>query len=512
MRTCLVYPNFRGELVPSLGLAALATHVNRKHEVKLLDVTFHAHDWKEYLRNSVGRFKPGVVGFSCLTFNFQKALEFAAYLKAHFPGIKVIFGGIHPTLMPDETISHQQVDAVCLGDGEETLTEYLDRVEAGEALDGLLGLWFKDDEGNVHRNPPRPLLGDLDSLPFVDWSLWDIKRYVDNPAVRGELPLMFSRGCPYRCSFCSNEALEASTEGRYYRTMSPYRAIAEIKHQIAVLGPVVKGFYFWDDVFFLNPRQFRQFCELYVAEGLHVKYPWTCNTRVNLVTDDWAATAYRAGCYKVRLGVEAGNDAIRNLVLEKGISTEQVRRAREVLKRHDLLVRFNVILGSPGETLRTMRESVRLVRELKPETFFFSIFQPLPRTKVLRLLPRLCGATDDEKWKRNFNFWQKSLVSTKWLGSKDVERFRNRVLLRIALQFALKGLAARRVGFLRDVVRFVGRDRVRFALNAWMLAVVTLHNYEKEAWLERRRAWLAKQGARSRAAPVPGQILRKAGR
>ncbi|GAB4324181.1 MAG: hypothetical protein Kow0069_29660 [Promethearchaeota archaeon] len=488
MRVCLVYPNFGGDLIPSLGLATLASYVNPRHPCKVVDMTFHNRDWQEHLTREVAQFKPGVVGVSCVTFNLQRSLEIASRIKELWPEVFVLFGGVHPTLLPGETLAHPQVDGVVLGDGEETLVEVLERLEGGQGLEGVRGLWYKDERGSTVKNPRRECLFDLDALPFVDWDLWDLDAYLLNPFAHKELPISASRGCPFKCTFCSNAALERDSKGKHYRIMSPKRVIEEIEYQTKKYAGKVRWLFFWDDVFYPRWRDFREFCELYEKAGLHRRFFWSVNTRVDLVTERWASLAARAGCFYVRLGVETGNEKLRALVLGKRISDRQVSRARSILAERDVLVRFNLMLGVPGDDARTLRETAGIVKREKPDYYFFAIYQPLPRTELVARLEELGWRVDASQWANNRNFFDRALVSTPTLKARHVRLYQRLQVARAGFEFFRRAVKLGGTVFFRDLLLYFTRWRRQYNANPWLLATATLRNYMKAAWLGRRRS------------------------
>ncbi|GAB4319999.1 MAG: radical SAM protein [Promethearchaeota archaeon] len=512
MRVTLVHPNLHGEYSPSLGVTYVGTVLQRHgHEVKVLDFTGMKRHWMELLHRHVRSFQPEVVGFSVLSFNVRDALVMSVELKRVDPEVVTLFGGVHATLAPGELLERPEVDAACTGEGEETVPKFLEALGGGGAtsLPDVAGVWYKkklEGRGNrgtsrtrenrgeeVVRNPPRPVVADLDALPFPNWDLWDnFDRYLDFMQFEGELPVLASRGCPYSCSFCSNHRLRRLMPGPPVRVRSPANVVEEVGYQLEKYGDRVKVAYFWDENFFGNRREaFEEFCRLYVAAGLHERVRWSCNVRADAIDRDWAETARRAGCFHVRFGVESGNEVVRNAVLNKGLSDEVVFRARRVLREADLLCRANFILGAPGETVETMRQTLRFVRELDPDFYFLSVFQPLPGTRVLDLVERLGGRIEVDKWQSSTNFWSTASVDTKYLRARDVERFRRRAYLRGALEFLLRGLREHPLRFWLDALHFFREYYLKRGAYLLKLATFTVGRYEVAKWLARSQGQIS---------------------
>ena len=307
MKVTLINCNLQDK-VPNIGLAYLVSSIEHRHDVKLVDLIFNSKDYLKILRENL-KDKPDIVGFSVTSFTFQNALFMARFIKEIYPDTPLILGGVHPTLVPEETIQHPLVDAICIGEGERSFLEYLNALEKGQEP-MVPGIWHKDRKGNITRNAPRPFNEDLDDIPFPNWDRWDVDLYLESSVlVTGSLYVLASRGCPYDCSYCSCHALRNIAEGRYYRTRSAENVIKEIKINIDKYADKgLKALYVCDDIFGLDKRFLKEFSDLYIKEGLNKRLPWGCQTRCDIVTDEWARQTRRAGCFLVSLGIESGDD------------------------------------------------------------------------------------------------------------------------------------------------------------------------------------------------------------
>jgi radical SAM superfamily enzyme YgiQ (UPF0313 family) len=485
MKVSFIHPNLYGELITNIGLAYLMTVTQSAHQVSLIDLAFHRPNWKNYVEGMITKSHPDVIAVSCLTFNFSIALKIISFIKEIDPTIPTIFGGIHPTLLPEEVLSYELVDAICIGEGEETFPEYLEHLEKNISLKGVKGIWFKEN-GQIIRNELRPLVSDLDSLPFPNWDLWDLDKYFKVPPHIKTIEMLSSRGCPYSCTYCSNYALRHLLPGKYVRFRSPENVINEIK--LLKEKYQRKGFHFidfWDEIFGLNKNVMKQFCKLYIEEGLNKEFFWTCNNRADLVTEEWAQLVKSAGCMLVEMGVEAGNEKIRNKIYHKNISTEQIINATKILNKNDIMMRFNLMLGGPGETVSTMEESVRIVDQLKPESFFFSIFQPLPKTEILKKINELQGSINYNGWNNNPDFWQKSLLDLPHLKSKDIVKFKRKITLKYIWNYFWLGLSLRNFTFIKDILKFLLIIKLRYHLLLQFLMVYTIRQYQIRDWIKR---------------------------
>jgi radical SAM superfamily enzyme YgiQ (UPF0313 family) len=384
MKITFINPNISGIISLNLGLAYVISSAERFHQVRLLDLNFHQNDYLSYVQNALAQDRPDVIGFSVTTFNFKSSLEIAQTIRQAYPGIPFLFGGVHPTLLPEETIRHPLVDALCIGEGETAILEYLQKLENGEPPD-VPGIWYKDASGTIHRNPLRPFHQDIDVLPFPNLDHWDIDRFLTSNVycLPGNLYILSSRGCPYTCSFCSNEAIRKAVPGNYYRARSPENLLREIalnktKYQ-------KKGFttiYFADETFGLDLKQLEHFCELYRKEGFSRELKWVCETRADLVTPEWARTVARAGCVMVNLGIESGDDHIRTAVYKKDISQEAIRQAVRNLNACGIVYGFYFMIGCPQDTTASINASLQLVRDLNPIMTHIAFYEPLPKTAL----------------------------------------------------------------------------------------------------------------------------------
>ena len=168
MKIILIVPNTKSyDVMPCLSVATLKGYIKEKtrHEVKIIDLVFHKNDWKKHVHRIIEGEKPDMIGLSVLSFNYPEAVEIARYIKKNFD-IKIIFGGIHVMLSPQEVIERGEVDIICTGEGEEVLHELLDN---SLNCKDIKGIWYKEN-GKIIKNENRKLIEDLDTLSFPNWS------------------------------------------------------------------------------------------------------------------------------------------------------------------------------------------------------------------------------------------------------------------------------------------------------------------------------------------------------
>lgn len=318
-------------------------------------------------------FRPDLVGFSCTTGMHSWSLSFAAKVKEKIPA-RVIFGGAHPTYFP-EIIDEPQVDIVCRSEGEQAVLELVEKIDRGLALDDTLNCWFKV-EGAIVRNEQRPLLENLDELPFPDRDLY-IGKY---PYLqRGQYSFLGGRGCPFACTFCFNHALLKlyRGKGKLFRCRSVDNLLAEIKE---VAGRYkLKTVYMQDDTFIINKKWVAEFAHRYKNE---VGLPFVCLIRADLADEEVIEQLAAAGCRNVFFGVETGSEELRNTLLKKKVTDAEIREVAQLLKKHGIKFRTYNMLGLPGESLADAFRTVELNAEIGTDYPWCSLFHPFPGTEL----------------------------------------------------------------------------------------------------------------------------------
>ncbi len=328
------------------------------------------------------RLQPDVLGYTVYTGPHTWYLELNQRIQAQLPGVFSLFGGPHPTFFP-EMIEREGVDGLCIGEGEYAtldLVNALERSDNGIRLpDPAIPNWWFKLNGEVVRNGLRPLLTseELDELPFSDRELL-YKAHAQSRRTKIK-PFITGRGCPYDCAFCFNKAYSDvyGGQGRRYRRRSPDNVIRELREVISRHD--VRFVLFMDDTFILQDAWLDEFMSCYKAE---IGLPFWCQVRANLVTDENLALFKDAGCVSVSFGLEAGNDRLRNAVLNRNMSREEILGAAEALRRHDITFMTNNMLGLPTGTLEDDFETLELNAQCKPAYANVFLFQPYPKTAL----------------------------------------------------------------------------------------------------------------------------------
>lgn len=319
-----------------------------------------------------------IVGLTAMTPSINTALKIARRIKSVKPDLPVVLGGPHATLLAEETlVAAPEVDIIVRGEAEETIIELLQALAEGRPLDKVAGITFRKDDKVVNTAASSGVT-DLDSLPFLAYHLLPWRKYRPHPPHGRALPFavsITSRGCPYHCAYCSKPIF-----GNQFRAQSPKRVIEEIIFYQEKYG--VREIAFYDDVFTLQKERAYQIADEMIKRNL--KLYWTCETRVNLVDKELLKHMKQAGCYAIAYGIESASPEILDTV-SKGITLQQVEEAVAITREVGMQTIGYFMLGSPGETPQTIRQTIDFARKLKLDFAQFSLATPFPCTEFYQL-------------------------------------------------------------------------------------------------------------------------------
>ena len=328
------------------------------------------------LASAVVAARPTLVAFSATTGDHTWVAESAGILKQALPDVPIVAGGPHPTYFP-EFVNSTAIDYICRGEGEESLLELVEAIEGGADSTAIPNIWASIG-GKVYQNDVRPLLDPLDKLPFADRSLYRKYPFFKRDGV---FHVMFSRGCPFSCSYCFNAAYRElyDKKGRYVRLRSVEHSIAELQETKRDYD--VRLFYFVDDIFGLRRAWTDEFLDRYARE---IGTPFICNSHVKYITEATVRGLARAKCFSVQFAIESANDQIRAQVLKRRETKEEIIAAGERLHRHGIRFLTYNMLGCPGETTEQALETIDLNTRMKTDFPRFSLLQPYPQTPIYR--------------------------------------------------------------------------------------------------------------------------------
>ncbi len=380
-----------GGHLPPLGLAYLAGYVRSEgYKVKIIDGPASELSTEDIVER-IKKDKPKMVGITSITLTFFRAVKLAEAIKKNVPETLVIAGGQHVTIMADQVFEDcKSFDLLVIGEGELTLTEILENNRRGtleQNKPNIKGISYLDKNGKIVTTAPREVIKDVDSLPMAAWDLLPIKKYRPLPNNYKRLPalsMMTSRGCPFKCTFCSASAVF----GKNIRMRSAKKIIEEIKYLIERYG--IKEISFWDDTFTVNRKRMTEFCNLIITEKIDLT--WGCYARVNTVDFELLKMMKKAGCWSVFYGYEAGSKVLLDNI-KKGVTLDQIRKANQWTKDAGIEIRGSFMIALPGETPELAEQTIKFAIELDPDYAQFSITTPYPGTVLYDEAPKY-GALD----------------------------------------------------------------------------------------------------------------------
>jgi anaerobic magnesium-protoporphyrin IX monomethyl ester cyclase len=369
--------SFRHQLYLPMGLAYLASFLEEKgHEVKVIDCQALDID-HEKLKSEIGSFEPNIVGVTSIAPLTRSAFLAAKAAKEALPDVTVILGGPHATFMDEQIIAEEAaVDFVVRGEGELTLLEIAQNLHDSNKVNSIKGITFRRNK-KVIRTPNRPFIQDLDKLPKPAYDHFELDRY----RLFGKklLPVITSRGCPFQCAFC----VATRMFGKAYRMRSAENVLNEIEWLKNVHG--AEAFTFYDDTLTFDKNRLLKICN--GMKNRKIGLPWDCQTRVDQVSKEILAQMKAAGCQQVFFGVESGCQKILDAVNKK-TSIEQNEKAIRMAKQAGLFVTISLMIGYPGETRDTLKQTLDFVQRSKPDDVYLCVATPYPGTELRSLVEK----------------------------------------------------------------------------------------------------------------------------
>jgi radical SAM superfamily enzyme YgiQ (UPF0313 family) len=382
MKITIIYPDIRKDLPQytgnySEGLAMLSAVAKAAgHQVRFIHLTMPTSE--DRLISLIGdKDYPEIIAFSSVSNKYQYVKEMALWVKRHF-NVPIIYGGVHPTLNPEEAINTDGIDFICVGEGEEALLEFLKNLERGNDITHIPNIWSKQGH-KITRNSPRPMIENLDELPLPDRSIFDFENLMSSKD--GEAHFIASRGCPYLCTYCANHALRSiyPNKDKYVRFKSVDKILEEVQETIDKM-PFIKYVFFEDDILPLKISWFEEFSEKYHKK---IGLPFHCNMHPGLVNKRVVSLLAKAGCKAVSLGVESGNERIRYEILSRKVSDKQIIDATKLLRANGIKIATFNMVGLPYEGMQEVIETAKLNAKIKPTHAYSTIFYPYSGTELL---------------------------------------------------------------------------------------------------------------------------------
>ena len=395
-----------GTIWPQANLAYLAAVLEDRYCVDLIDCIAERMTWSKfgtYLTNKKPKYIVTNV-ISSIISNDIRVADIAKGINA-----KTIAIGPHATALPEKTLrEYLRLDFIIIGEAEISLRELIDTIEDGGDLEDVKGIGFRKDEGMIKINDKRPLIHNLDGLPYPRHDLLPLDRYYLPLIGKRYTFVMTSRGCPYECTFCRSPIMW----GRKVKKRSPDSIIGELK-ELKELG--VYNFVFHSDTFTLDKKWVLDLCKKMVDEKLNMR--WMTNGRADTVDEEMLRWMKRAGCWMIAYGFESGSQKVLDNV-KKGLTIDQIKYAAKKTKEVGIKVWGYFIIGLPGETKETIEETIRLSKKLPLYIVNFAIGTPYPGTEFYKLSEKngWLISTNWEDYDQNYS----ATVSYDNLSSDDI--------------------------------------------------------------------------------------------
>ena len=393
MRILLIYPPIENEVshislqeideergfLPPLGLLYLATYLKKysNFDVKIIDCNVDAISHLD-LPGSIIDFHPDVVGISSMTHFLVDAYKVAATVKNISNKIITVVGGPHTTIYPVTTLENPNIDYSIKGEGELAFFELVSALQKGVTEEGIssikgIATRFLVRKGTTDTDVELTRIPDLEALPIPDRTLLPYRKYYSVLSHSTNIATMITtRGCPYRCIYCDRM-------GKKFRSTSADYVLNEIE---TILNLGIREIFFHDDTFNVDKKRVVDLCERILDKKLRFK--WDARARVDCADYNQLLLMKRAGCSRISFGVESGNqDVLKKL--RKGITLQQVEKVFQWCKELQINSLADFMIGSPGETMKEIQDTISFVKKLKPDYAQFSIVCPYPDTDLYRL-------------------------------------------------------------------------------------------------------------------------------
>jgi anaerobic magnesium-protoporphyrin IX monomethyl ester cyclase len=362
-----------------LGLLCIATGLARQgYNIRIID-GFASSSWKRELLDALKE-KPLCFGVTSMTGpQILHALQGCRLVRDVHPDVPIIWGGIHSTLLPEQTL--ENVDMIVAGEGEATFEELVKALETGTPVSQVKSIWYREN-GKACFTGPRPFV-DYDARPPLSYDLVNMDRYRRRLFNQDHVSFTSSRGCTFNCAFCWEPAMNK----RKWRSMQPETVLEHLKRLIRDYG--IRGFLFTDDNFFVDMNWAHGILERIVREDLRISIA-KLQVRADaicMMDRDYLQLLVKAGVKRMNLGVESGNERLLKL-LKKGETTEQIIRANRILVDYPIVPLYLIMMGLPTETPEEFAQSVRLAMRLTDENpravKTFNIYTPYPGTELYK--------------------------------------------------------------------------------------------------------------------------------
>lgn len=382
-------PEGYSNICPPIGLCYLSANL-KKH-----GFLSKVYDFSSFNLSQIGdilkREKPDVVGISCITISRESSYQCAKYVKKILPNAIIVFGGQHASFFPKHMFYLAPVDYVVMFEGDHSIVELIDAISTGKSVENIDGIAYRLGH-TIKINSKRCLEKNIDVFPFPDYSNMNFNNYVFGNIRGNFIPIMSSRGCPYGCGFCSSSQFW----GRSFRARSTENVIKEIAYFVDKYN--TKNFVFYDDNFIIDKSRLIKICKEIIDNNWNIRF--TVASSIRIIDAERLEWLKKAGCVGIGFGVESCSNKILANIL-KPQTKEDIERAFELARSYGLNPGGSLIVGSPGETVKTIKETGLFMKKINPRVLSYGgIMWILPGTPIYDYAKKK-GFIDDNFWLKN---------------------------------------------------------------------------------------------------------------
>lgn len=346
--------------------------------------------WRE-VKDTLESYNPDIVGISLLSVEVASALKISQICRQYNDKCYIVWGGLHPTFLPSDCLMNKEVDFVIRGEGEYPMLELCRSLQQGSKISGVPNLSYRNN-GEIFHNETAGLINNIDDVPFP---ARDSILYQESFDFKSFGSMIISRGCPFRCSFCSSRNFW-DNKVRFRSSENIIREIKTIKKDYGT-----KFIMFWDDSFTINRSIIEKYCQALIDADLRIN--WKTATRADLIDEDLLNVMKKSGCVKLEIGVESGSDRMKKIIY-KDVTNEQIKLAFTLINKSGIGSGAFFMAGFPDETIEDLEQTFQLMKELDATEIAFNIFDPMPGSTDYHKCIERGLIPKNPNW-NNFPFW-----------------------------------------------------------------------------------------------------------
>lgn len=363
------------------GIASMAAVLEKNNRQCQIMDAYAENAGIDEIVDRIINFGTTVLGVSCVTPVMPFVHELIKRIKEKQPSIVTVLGGPHPSILPDEELTDNNLDFIVRGEGEFTLLNLLNELNGGRNFGAIDGLSYKEN-GKRYHNKPAQNIKNLELLPLPAYHLLPMHLYSTPPQwliVSPSFQMLTTRGCVYKCGFCYVGL------GKVIRYKDPKQVCEEIEYLIANYG--CRQICFVDTVFPFGNKHAKEVCGEIISRNLHKKIVWFTSNRVDIINPDMLNLMYKAGCRLMTLGIESGNQEILDF-MHKNTTLEQIIKAVKMSHKAGIEVTASYVFGMPGETVQTAVHTIEFAKKLNTLYAQFNLLVPYPGSEVYEYMDK----------------------------------------------------------------------------------------------------------------------------